>query len=66
VKVSDRTRLARLEAGAQWRAKAAALPVPDHDYDAFAREFGRCLAEEPNFWEEYQAAFAALVEGQTR
>ncbi len=66
MKVSDRTRLARLEAGAQWRAKAAALPVSDRDYDAFAREFGHCLAEEPNFWEEYQAAFAALVEGQTR
>jgi len=51
-----------LESGAQWRAKAAALPVPDHDYDAFAREFGRCLVEEPNFWEGYQAGFAALWE----
>jgi len=66
VKASDRTRLARLEAGAQWRAKAAALPVPDHDYDAFVREFERRLVEEPNFWKGYQAAFAALVEGQAR
>ncbi len=66
MRTSDRTRLARLESGAQWRGKAAALPVPDHRYDLFARAFGRCLVEEPDFWEEYQAAFAALVEGQAR
>jgi len=62
VRTSDRTRLARLESDAQWRASVAALPVPDHDYDAFVREFERCLVEEPNFWAEYQAAFAALWE----
>ncbi len=73
MKARDRARLARLESGAQWRAKAAALPVPDRDYDLFAREFGRRLVEEPDFWEGYQAAFAALweqehprTEGQAR
>ncbi len=66
MKASDRTRLERLESGAQWRAKAAALPVSDRDYDAFVRAFERCLVEEPDFWEGYQAAFAALVEGQAR
>ncbi len=60
MKASDRTRPARLESGAQWRAEAAAVPVPDRDYDAFARAFGRRLVEEPDFREGYQTAFAAL------
>ncbi len=66
MKESDRTRLARLESCAQWRAKAAALSVPDRDYDAFVRAFERRPVEEPDSWEGYQAAFAALVEGQVR
>ncbi len=40
-------------------ARAAAPPV---DYDAYTREFDRLLRDEPDFWEEYQAAFTALWE----
>lgn len=40
-------------------AYAAAPPI---DYDAFTREFDRLLRDEPDFWEEYQAAFTVMWE----